>query len=199
MPNLYIIAGPNGAGKTTTALRLLPGFLDCIEYVNADAIAAGLSPFNVESVAIQAGRLMIERIHALADSGVDFAFETTLASRSFAPMIRECARNGYLVTLLFLWLHSPELAVERVALRVASGGHAIPEGTIRRRYDAGRKNLTSLYIPIVDMWTVFDNSGDEPVIVAEGDRTEQLIYKREQWNLLTADLQPIGNDRIRKS
>jgi predicted ABC-type ATPase len=186
MPNLYVIGGANGAGKTTTAMLLLPDVLGCIEYVNADAIAAGLSPFNPESVAIQAGRLMIERLHGLASSGVDFAFETTLASRRFAPFIIECSNAGYAVSLLYFWLHTPDLAVERVARRVASGGHSIPEPVIRRRYEVGRRNLSELYLPIVDNWIVYDNSGESPQVVAEGDRSGTTVSDEQTWEIINS-------------
>jgi predicted ABC-type ATPase len=125
MPSLYIIGGPNGAGKTTVALSLLPNLLGIFEYVNADAIAAGLSPLNPKSMAIQAGRLMLARIKQLAASSTDFAFETTLAARTFVPFLKRCKSQGYTINLIYFWLQSPDLAVERVARRVASGGHSI--------------------------------------------------------------------------
>src|ERR1700744_2842045 len=141
MPNLYIIAGCNGAGKTTASYTILPEMLNCREFVNADSIAAGLSPFSPESVAIEAGGLMLSWIRALMVVGVDFAFETTLATRSYVSLIRDARGMGYKVTLLFIWLDSPETAIQRVADRVAEGGHNIPEGTIRRRYSRGISNL----------------------------------------------------------
>lgn len=161
MPNLYIIAGPNGAGKTTASLQLLPQFLDCKEYVNADAIAAGLSPFNSNAVAVQAGRLMLKRIAELATQKVDFAFETTLASRSFLPFIRQCKSEGYTIVLIYFYLHSDALAIQRVAERVASGGHDIPLTTITRRYVKSLRNLISLYLNSVDEFVMFDNSYSE--------------------------------------
>lgn len=161
MPNLYIISGPNGAGKTTASLQLLPQFLDCKEYVNADAIASGLSPFNSDAVAIQAGRLMLQRIEELASQKIDFAFETTLASRSFVPFIKKCKKEGYTIILIYFYLHSEELAIQRVAERVAGGGHDIPLATITRRYSRSLKNLISLYIDIVDEFVMFDNSFSE--------------------------------------
>jgi predicted ABC-type ATPase len=183
MPSLYIIGGANGSGKTTTAMNLLPYFLNCFEFVNADAIAAGLSPFNPESVAIQAGRLMLQRLRILSDSGSDFAFETTLAARTFAPFIIDCKEKGYTINLIYFWLQSPNLAVERVARRVASGGHSIPEDTIRRRYERGRKNLISLYLPLCDGWMVYDNSTLSPTLVAEGIVNQQYtIYENGIWN-----------------
>jgi predicted ABC-type ATPase len=168
MPLLYVIGGPNGAGKTTVSLNLLPNFLEVFEYVNADAIAAGLSPLNPGSTAIQAGRLMLQRLQTLANAGTDFAFETTLAARTFVPFLRDCKAYGYTISLLYFWLRSPDLAVERVALRVKSGGHSIPEEVIRRRYERGRSNLLNLYLPICDDWMIFDNSQPEYRLVAEG-------------------------------
>jgi predicted ABC-type ATPase len=182
MPNLYIIGGPNGSGKTTVSLRLLPNFLECFEYVNADAIAAGMSQFNPESVAILAGRLMIQRLRTLSDSGTDFAFETTLAARNFARFLRNCKNKGYTINLIYFWLQSPELAIERVQRRVESGGHSIPEDVIRRRYDRGRRNLTSLYLPLCDSWMVYNNSSPALLLVARKNaQGEPIIYERETW------------------
>jgi len=186
MPSLYIIGGANGSGKTTVSMSLLPNFLDCFEYVNADAIAAGLSPLNPESMAMEAGRLMITRLRTLSNSGSDFAFETTLAARTFAPFIIECKAKGYIINLIYFWLQSPDLAVERVAQRIASGGHSIPEDAIRRRYHRGRVNLISLYLPLCDGWMIYDNSSSSPVFVAERIINQQLIiYVNETWNRIT--------------
>ena len=132
MPNLYIIAGCNGAGKTTASFTILPEMLNCKEFVNADSIAAGLSPFNPESVAIEAGRLMLLRIHELMKTGVDFAFETTLATRSYVSLVKAAQQAGYKVKLLFIWLDSSLTAIQRVADRVAEGGHNIPKDIIER-------------------------------------------------------------------
>lgn len=158
MPKLYIIAGCNGAGKTTASYTVLPEMLGCKEFVNADEIAKGLSPFNPESVAIEAGRLMLQRMNVLLSEGSDFAFETTLASRSYVRFIEKAHARGYYVTLLFLWLPTSEQAVERVATRVREGGHDIPSDAIRRRYTNGIRNLTKLYTPICDYWTIYNNS-----------------------------------------
>ncbi|MHC5857855.1 zeta toxin family protein [Nostoc sp.] len=183
MPSLYIIGGANGSGKTTVSMSLLPNFLDCFEYVNADAIAAGLSPLNPDSMAIEAGRLMIMRLRTLSNSGSDFAFETTLAARSFAPFIIGCRAKGYTINLIYFWLQSVDLAVERVAARVASGGHSIPEDVIRRRYQQGQKNLISLYLPLCDGWMIYDNSRSSPLFVAECIIHQQpIIYINEIWN-----------------
>lgn len=180
-----MIGGANGSGKTTVSLSLLPN-LGVLEYINADAIAAGLSPLNPESMAIRAGRLMLERIEAVSQAGTDFAFETTLAARSFAPFLQRCKARGYTVSLLYFWLRSPDLAVERVARRVASGGHSISEDVIRRRYERGRRNFVELYLPLCDDWMIFDNSEPEYQLVAEGiARQTPIIYDRDTWTQIS--------------
>ncbi len=142
---LFVIAGCNGAGKTTASFSLLPSILNCDEFVNADEIAKGISPFHPDQVSIEAGRIMLSRIQELKQKGVNFAFETTLASRSFVNVIESCKKDGYSVTLLYFWLSSPELAIKRVQERVKEGGHNIPEDIINRRYLKGLKNLFNLY------------------------------------------------------
>ena len=166
--HLYIISGPNGAGKTTASMTLLPEVWQCREFVNADAIAVGLSPFNPDSMAIEAGKLMLKRIDDLMNQGETFAIETTLATKSYVNLIRRAKELGYSVSLLYLWLESPETAIRRVALRVSEGGHSIPEDVIVRRYHAGLKNLFELFMPIVDYWMLVDNTRTPRVIVAEG-------------------------------
>lgn len=185
MPELYVIGGANGSGKTTVSLSLLPN-LGVLEYINADAIAAGLSPFSPESMAIQAGRLMLERLEVVSKAGIDFAFETTLAARTVAPFLQRCKARGYTVSLLYFWLRSPDLAVERVARRVASGGHSIPEAVIRRRYERGRRNLREIYLPLCDDWMVFDNSEPEYQLVAESIAGQTpIIYDSDTWTLIS--------------
>jgi predicted ABC-type ATPase len=186
-PLVIVIAGPNGAGKSTTAPSLLRDTLQVSEFVNADTIAGGLSAFRPDSVAIAAGRAMLERIRQLAKVQADFAFETTLASRSFAPWLARLRRNGYHVHVLFLWLESEDLAVNRVAARVRLGGHDVPEGTVRRRYQRGLRNLFNLYVPLIDSWQVFDNSlVSRPQLVASGhrDRAEQ-VANAPLWQRIT--------------
>lgn len=148
MSNLYIIAGCNGAGKTTASFTVLPEMLNCKEFINADEIASGLSPFQHETVAIEAGRIMKHRINELLKNKIDFAFETTLSAKSYVNIIKEAQKNEYFVTLVFFWLTSSELAIERVKTRVLAGGHNIDTETIIRRYKAGIKNLFNLYIPV---------------------------------------------------
>lgn len=186
--NLYIIAGCNGAGKTTASFTALPEMLNCREFVNADEIAAGLSPFNPEGVAIQAGRLMIDRMITLLKEGSTFAFETTLATRSYVKLINQAKRRGYFVTLIFFSLSSPEQAVRRVAKRVSLGGHNIPTDVVYRRFDAGLRNFFQLYLPIVDCWAFYDNSdcpaqklacgwGEDHVEIIEPERFNELKNK----------------------
>lgn len=175
MKNLYIIAGCNGAGKTTASYTVLPEMLGCREFVNADEIARGLSPFNPEGVAIQAGRLMIERVLQLMKDGQDFAFETTLATRSYIKLIKKAQSVGYFVTLLFFSLPTPEQAVLRVARRVSQGGHSIPQDVIYRRYEAGLKNFFQLYIPVVDFWSLYDNNTCPTMRIASGWRKGERL------------------------
>lgn len=157
-PTLYIIAGCNGAGKTTASMSVLPDVLDCREFVNADEIAKGLSPFKPEEVAIEAGKLMLQRIDVLLTRHVTFAIETTLATKSYKNLVKRAKESGYKVILLFFWLSSPEMAEMRVAQRVASGGHNIPNDIILRRYWAGLRNLFEIFVPIVDLWSLYDNT-----------------------------------------
>lgn len=162
MPKILIIAGPNGAGKTTFAEEFLPNDAACFEFVNADLIAAGLSPFRPERVAIQAGRLLLKRIRELVDAGEDFAIETTLATRCYLKMIPRWQKAGYTVHLYFLKLPNPDFAVHRVAQRVRLGGHFIPEKTIRQRFARGWKNLNDAYIGLVDTYEIYDASKMPP-------------------------------------
>lgn len=174
--NLYIISGCNGAGKTTASYSVLPKLLDCKQFVNADEIAKGLSPFCPESVAIQAGKLMLLRIEELLASDETFSIETTLATRSYSELVKRAQEKGYKVTLLYFWLNSPELAVERVARRVREGGHNIPKDVIYRRYEKGLKNLFNIFIPIVDSWMIVDNGVEPREIIAKGTKNEMKTF-----------------------
>ncbi len=172
--NLYIIAGCNGAGKTTASMTVLPEVLECEEFVNADEIARGLSPFHPEEVAVEAGKLMLRRIDRLLDEGKSFAIETTLATRSYRHLVARAQERGYTVTLLFFWLPSPEMAERRVAARVASGGHDIPREVIHRRYWRGISNLFEIYAERVDRWSVYDNSRNVKPIVELNDIVDSI-------------------------
>lgn len=181
-PAVVILAGANGAGKSTVAPALLQGALTVDEFVNADVIARGLSAFDPESAAVAAGRVMLARLRALAEQRVSFAFETTLASRSFAPWLRDLRASGYAVHLFFLWLSSSDLALGRVADRVRAGGHNVPADIVRRRYRAGIRNFFTLYRPIATSWAVFNCSGPKSELVAEGlESTPLEVYDKEVW------------------
>jgi predicted ABC-type ATPase len=183
--HLYIISGPNGAGKTTASYSVLPKILQCKEFVNADEIARGLSPFNPESVAVEAGRLMLSRIRDSLSRNESFSIETTLATRSYFRLVDNAHRQGYEVTLLFFWLKSPEQAQERVAERVSKGGHNIPKDIIVRRYYEGIDNLFKIYMPIVDTWVLVNNSETPRSIIASGgkDQKPQIINNELFKNL----------------
>lgn len=165
VPILYIIAGCNGAGKTTASMVVLPEILNCKEFVNADEIAKGLSPFNPGETAIEAGKLMLRRVNYLLSKKETFAIETTLATRSYRNLVLRAKNAGYIVILLFFWLPSPEIAETRVAQRVASGGHDIPKEVIHRRYWLGLQNLFNIFTSIVDKWSLYDNSDSMRPIV----------------------------------
>lgn len=182
-PGVVILAGPNGSGKSTSALRLLKGTLGVLEFVNADVIARGLSGFSPEKAAMAAGRVMLARLKELAEKREDFAFETTLASRTFAPWLEGLIESGYACHIVFLWLPNPEVAIARVADRVRMGGHNVPEETIRRRYVAGIKNFFELYRDLATTWKMLDNShGRWTTLVAagQGNLTEE-IRNETQW------------------
>ena len=184
MKRLYVIAGCNGAGKTTASYTILPEMLECKEFVNADEIAKGLSPFQPEKAAITAGRLMLKRIKKLIDSGDDFAFETTLATRSYARLFQKAKARGYTISLIFFWLSSADLAVRRVETRVKEGGHSIPEHVIRRRYKNGLHNFFNLYRTHVDNWMLINNSGEPYELIAESSKHEPNVNNPDIWNKL---------------
>jgi predicted ABC-type ATPase len=180
MANLFIIAGCNGAGKTTASYSVLPEMLHCNEFVNADEIAKGLSPFQPETVAFESGRIMLKRIRELIAKNTDFALETTLATKSYVQLIKVAQSKGYQVTLVYFWLSSPELAIERVKERVSAGGHNIPNEVVQRRYISGIKNLSKLFIPICDYWLIIDNSLQPFQIIAEGSKKNTIEIKNQQ-------------------
>jgi predicted ABC-type ATPase len=168
---VIIIAGPNGAGKSTFAQEFLPNEAGCPIFVNADLIAAGLSPFDPEAAAVRAARIMVSEIRRHALGGVSFAFETTLAGKRYSRMIPSWQAAGYLVHLIFLRLHDPDLAMARVAVRVTQGGHDVAEKVIRRRFAQGWSNFQNTYRELVDSWRLYDNSGEQAVLIDQGKRS----------------------------
>lgn len=177
MKNLYILSGCNGAGKTTVAYSILPEILQCREFVNADEIAKGLSPFQPDKVTFQAGKIMIKRIKSLIEQGNDFAIETTLSAITYKQTIKAAQENGYYVTIIFFWLSSIELAKERVRLRVKEGGHNIPDNVIERRYIKGLYNFFNVFLSICDNVMLFDNSAESPklIMTKSKNKPEEII------------------------
>lgn len=193
-PNVYVIAGPNGAGKTTFASEFLPDFVTCREFLNADLIAAGLSPFAPEKQNFRAGRLLLERIADLSKNKTDFGFETTLAGRSYVRLLSDLKAKGYQVTLFYLWLPSVDLALMRVENRVRQGGHHVPVEDIRRRYTAGVRNLFHLYRPILDRYRLYDASRLPPHLIAQEEQQvlsihDFALYQRIQHQAEVSDEQ----------
>lgn len=183
--NLYIIAGCNGAGKTTASFTILPEIIDCKEFVNADEIAKGLSPFQPEKVAFEAGRIMLNRITELLEQNESFAFETTLSTRSYKQKIEKARQNGFTITLLFFWLQNIELAKERVKIRVSEGGHNVEPDVIERRYIKGIKNLFNIYLSIVDGALLFDNSYGKHLLIAKKNIDKEIdVIDSSKFNLL---------------
>lgn len=181
MSVLYIIAGPNGAGKTTASKTLLPDFFGIYQFVNADEIAKGLSPFAPESVALESGRIMLARIKTLISENQNFGFETTLTTLSYRNYIGMAKEAGYIIKLIFLWLNSVTIAKERVNKRVLEGGHNIPTDVIERRYFKGIKNLPA-FLELSDEWLIFDNSSGTYEWIAKKENNQQEIFNLEVWN-----------------
>ena len=175
MPKLYIISGCNGSGKTTASYTMLPDLFQCSDFVNSDEFAKSLSPFNPDSASIQASRYMLMKIRYMMEKGKDFSIETTLATRSLKKIIARAQKEGYFVTVLYFWLNTPDLAVERVRARVAAGGHNVPEPVIRRRYQTGLHYLFEDYMPMVDQWILADNSEIPFRIIAQGWRQNMVV------------------------
>ena len=186
-PDVVALAGPNGAGKSTTGPALLKETLGVTQFVNADVIAEGLAAFDPAGAALTAGKVMLSRLKDLASSQTTFAFETTLAGKSYARWLTKLIQQGYLFHIIFLWLPSPEFALERVGDRVRRGGQAVPERTVRRRFHAGLKNFFSLYQPMADTWRIFDNSGTPPprLVAAGRGRDVKLVEEATTWTQLT--------------
>ena len=181
MPRLFILSGCNGSGKTTASYTFLPEILDCREFVNSDEFAKSLSPFDPSIASVSASRYMLMRISYLLEQNADFSIETTLATRSLVTVIRDARQRGYTVTLIYLWLQSPELAIQRVRDRVASGGHNIPEDVLRRRYATGLKYLFKIYMPLCDSWMLADNTVPPFTVIAEGNSKRTVIKDEEKF------------------
>jgi predicted ABC-type ATPase len=182
VPNIYIIAGCNGAGKTTASFTILPEILNCKEFINADEIARGLSPFQPETVSFQTGRIMLLRINELTNYKSDFAIETTLTTLSYKNTIHKAREKGYTITLLFFWLNNVGLAIERVKNRVSEGGHYVPDDIVIKRYQKGIVTLTKVFIDICDRWVVVDNSTNHDQLIAEGCSNQTIkLHDENKW------------------
>ena len=190
MPRLYIISGCNGSGKTTASYTLLPDLLDCREFVNSDEFAKSLSPFDPAAASVTASRYMLMKINYLLDRRADFCVETTLATRSLLKIVEQAHGLGYEVTALYFWLSSPELAIQRVHDRVASGGHNIPDHVVRRRYVMGLQYFFDTYIPVIDRWVLADNSRSPFTVVAEGSKQVMYIKDNEKFHLIWSIAHP---------
>ena len=184
MPKLYIISGCNGSGKTTASYTLLPDLLNCREFVNSDEFAKSFSPFDPGAASVTASRYMLMKINYLLERKADFAIETTLATRSLLQIVRQAQQQNYETTVLYFWLNSPDLAIERVRDRVVSGGHNIPDAVIRRRYVMGLQYLFDVYIPVIDRWILADNSKPPFSVVAEGSKDVIYIKDNEKYQLI---------------
>jgi predicted ABC-type ATPase len=180
--NVYIIAGANGSGKTTFAKKFLPEYANCPNFVNADLIASGLSPFGPRSAAIKAGKLVLQQIQEFASRGVDFAFETTLSGKSYVSLFKDLREKDYTLHLFFLWIPSPELAVARVKDRVAEGGHSVPAEDVRRRFTRGMHNFFGLYEPLLNSWMLFDNSKAKPMLIARRRNGDKEVVNKELFD-----------------
>ena len=184
MPRLYIISGCNGSGKTTASYTLLPDLLECRQFVNSDEFAKSLSPFDPSAASVTASRYMLMKINYLLGRFEDFAIETTLATRSLLKIIKQAQSVGYEVQILYFWLNSPEMAIQRVRDRVAAGGHNIPDNVVRRRYVMGLQYFFDTYSPICDKWILADNSKLPFTIVAEGTKKLKYIKDNEKYRLI---------------
>ncbi len=181
MPNLYVIAGPNGSGKTTFATEFLRNYADCPAFINADTLARGLSGFSPDTVALKAGRILLEQIDAYAAKQMDFAFETTLSGTTYLARLKRLRESGYAIHLFFLWIPDVRLSLARVATRVKMGGHDVAEPVVRRRFHRGIANFLRHYQAVVDSWMLFDNSGSVPHLIAENKLGKTEILDRELY------------------
>jgi predicted ABC-type ATPase len=189
--NVYIIAGPNGSGKTTFAVEFLPEYVNCPNFVNADLIAQGLSPFSPGAAAIRAGKLVLEQIRQFASRRVDFAFETTLSGKSYVRLLKSLKKNGYKIHLFFLWIPDADLAVSRIKSRVAQGGHDVPVRDVLRRFNRSISNFFRLYQSLADSWMLFDNAGVIPLLIAEAKHGRVKIINESAYNTIAQGLKGI--------
>lgn len=183
-PNVYIIAGPNGAGKTTFAREFLPNYADCRNFINADLIAEGISPFSPEAAAVRAGRLMLQEIRLAVRRGEDFGFETTLSGRGHLNLVHQLSKRGYRVHIFYLWVPDVELALARIHERVSLGGHGVPEEVVRRRFSRSIHNFLIHYRCLADSWTLYDNRGKPPQIIASGEGEQVRTVETRLYNEL---------------
>jgi len=177
--NVYIIAGPNGSGKSTFAEKFLPDYAECPNFINADLIAKGLSPFSPRTAALKAGKLVLAQIHEFAKKGVDFGFETTLSGKLYVKLFKKLREDDYQLHLFFLWLPSPQLAIERIKERVREGGHDVPIRDIRRRFYRSVANFFKLYQPFLNSWMILNNTGIRPALIARSASSKVVIFDKE--------------------
>ena len=189
--NVYVIAGPNGSGKTTFAVEFLPQYARCANFVNADLIAQGLSPFSPGAAAITAGRLVLEQIHQFADRRVDFAFETTLSGKSYVKLLKSLKGNGYKVHIFFLWIPDADLAISRTKSRVAQGGHDVPTQDVLRRFNRSISNFFRVYQSLADSWMLFNNAGIIPILIAERKHGKMEIVNESSYKTIVEGISGI--------
>lgn len=189
--NVYVIAGPNGSGKTTFAVKFLPEYVNCPNFVNADLIAQGLSPFSPGAAAIKAGKLVLEQIHQFANRGVDFAFETTLSGKLYVNLFKSLKIKGYKIHLFFLWIPDADLALSRIKTRVARGGHNIPADDVIRRFRRSVSNFFKLYQPLLDSWSLLDNKGPVPILIAEKKNGKIAVVNEDLYHRIVKDISSI--------
>jgi predicted ABC-type ATPase len=186
--NVYIIAGPNGAGKTSFAVKFLPAYAKCSNFINADLIAAGLSPFSPRTVALKAGKLVLEQIHRFAAKGIDFAFETTLSGKLYVNLLKSLKAKGYRIHLFFLWIPSSGLAISRIKNRVAEGGHDVPAEDVIRRFNRSIANFFRLYQPLSDSWLLFNNAESNPILIAQMKSGRMTLMDKDLYNSITENI-----------
>jgi len=189
--NVYVVAGPNGVGKTTFAREFLPYYAKCPNFVNADMIALGLSPFEPQTAAIKAGKLVLSRIHEFAAAGADFGFETTLSGKTLVNLFKHLKAEDYKLHIFFLWVPGPKLSLARIKDRVATGGHHVPSEDVERRFGRSISNLFKLYMPLADSWMLFNNAGSKPVLIAKGSNGHKEVSDAELFGKISGRFEAI--------